>query len=204
VQDKISNALVRDGVEGYINPFMVLNELESGLKNHTLIGSDGRNSARINLRLGSHYLARMLERYDGNVAMAAAAYNAGPGNLARWLPAAQRRADPLLLIESIPAGETRAFVQRVLADIVGPDGVRAQEPTMGAEDFSYMLQARPGCYLFIGNGDGAHRAGYEDGGHDAGPCTLHNPHYDFNDELIPLGATFWVRLVEQWLTRPRT
>ena len=97
-----------------------------------------------------------------------------------------------------------AFAQRVLADIVGAEGVLAQEPTMGAEDFAYMLQAKPGCYLFIGNGDGAHRAGYEGGGHDAGPCMLHNPHYDFNDDLIPLGATFWVRLVEQWLAQPRT
>ena len=97
-----------------------------------------------------------------------------------------------------------AFARRVLADIVGAEGVLAQEPTMGAEDFAYMLQAKPGCYLFIGNGDGAHRAGYEGGGHDAGPCMLHNPHYDFNDDLIPLGATFWVRLVEQWLAQPRT
>ncbi len=96
-----------------------------------------------------------------------------------------------------------AFAQRVLADIVGAEGVRVQEPTMGAEDFAYMLQAKPGCYLFIGNGDGAHRAGYEGGGHDVGPCMLHNPHYDFNDDLIPLGATFWVRLVEQWLAQPR-
>ena len=97
-----------------------------------------------------------------------------------------------------------AFAQRVLADIVGAGGVLVQEPTMGAEDFAYMLQAKPGCYLFIGNGDGAHRAGYEGSGHDAGPCMLHNPHYDFNDDLIPLGATFWVRLVEQWLAQPRT
>jgi hippurate hydrolase len=91
-----------------------------------------------------------------------------------------------------------ALVQRVLAGVVGPAGVLAQEPTMGAEDFSYMLQHKPGCYFFIGNGDGAHRAGYEGGGHDVGPCMLHNPHYDFNDELIPLGATAWVQLVQQW------
>ena len=71
---------------------------------------------------------------------------------------------------------------------------------MGAEDFAYMLQARPGAYLFLGNGDGAHRAGYG-AGHDAGPCTLHNASYDFNDALLPLGATYWVRLVEAWLAR---
>ncbi|WP_374639584.1 M20 aminoacylase family protein [Hydrogenophaga sp.] len=96
-----------------------------------------------------------------------------------------------------------AFARRVLQDIVGPEGVLNQEPTMGAEDFAYMLQEKPGCYLFIGNGDGAHRGSYEGGGHDAGPCTLHNPHYDFNDDLIPLGATFWVRLVEDWFAQAR-
>lgn len=96
-----------------------------------------------------------------------------------------------------------AFAREVLAEVVGPAQVLAQEPTMGAEDFAYMLQARPGCYLFIGNGDGGHRGGYEGGGHDVGPCMLHNPHYDFNDELIPLGATAWVRLVERWLGQPR-
>jgi amidohydrolase len=88
-----------------------------------------------------------------------------------------------------------AFARTVLSSIVGGDQVLTQEPTMGAEDFSYMLQAKPGCYVFIANGDGAHRAM----GHGEGPCVLHNPSYDFNDELIPLGATYWVRLVEQWL-----
>ena len=100
-------------------------------------------------------------------------------------------------------GETD-FARRVLAELVGAEGLCVQEPTMGAEDFAYMLQHKPGCYFFIGNGDGAHRAGYEGGGHDVGPCMLHNPHYDFNDELIPLGATAWVRLVEQWLGQPRS
>ncbi|MCU0942693.1 MAG: M20 family metallopeptidase [Hydrogenophaga sp.] len=93
-----------------------------------------------------------------------------------------------------------AFAREVMADIVGAERVVAQEPTMGAEDFAYMLQARPGCYVFIANGDGSHR----DMGHGDGPCMLHNPSYDFNDDLIPLGATYWVRLAEQWLARPRT
>jgi hippurate hydrolase len=93
-----------------------------------------------------------------------------------------------------------AFLRGVLADIVGPDQIREQEPTMGAEDFAYMLQERPGCYAFIGNGDGDHR----EMGHGGGPCMLHNPSYDFNDDLIPLGATVWVRLVEKWLGQPRT
>ena len=85
-----------------------------------------------------------------------------------------------------------SFARDVMADIVGANNVLTQEPTMGAEDFSYMLQAKPGAYCFIGNGDGAHR----EMGHGEGPCTLHNPNYDFNDRLIPLGATYWVKLVE--------
>ncbi len=91
------------------------------------------------------------------------------------------------------------FAREVMRQVVGDEGVRVQEPTMGAEDFAYMLQAKPGAYLFIGNGDGAHRNRYEGGGHDAGPCTLHNPRYDFNDDLIPLGGTYWVELATRWL-----
>jgi hippurate hydrolase len=86
----------------------------------------------------------------------------------------------------------------VLDDIVGAENVlRECEPTMGAEDFSFLLQARPGAFIFIGNGDGGHRAG----GHGLGPCTLHNASYDFNDDLLALGATFWIRLVERFLAR---
>jgi amidohydrolase len=61
------------------------------------------------------------------------------------------------------------------------DGLR---PSMGAEDFAYFAQERPACYVWIGNGPGA------------GGCTLHNPHYDFNDESLPIGASYWVKLVE--------
>ena len=93
-----------------------------------------------------------------------------------------------------------AFAREVMAEIVGADHVLEQEPTMGAEDFAYMLQEKPGCYAFIANGDGAHR----EMGHGGGPCMLHNPSYDFNDDLIPLGATFWVRLAEKWLGQART
>jgi amidohydrolase len=90
------------------------------------------------------------------------------------------------------------FARTVMASIVGAANVQVQEPTMGAEDFSYMLMAKPGCYAFISNGDGAHR----DSGHGEGPCMLHNPSYDFNDALLPLGATYWVRLAEAWLKPP--
>ncbi len=95
-----------------------------------------------------------------------------------------------------------AFAREVMQEIVGVDQVLPQEPTMGAEDFAYMLQAKPGAYCFIGNGNGAHRGKYEGSGHDAGPCTLHNARYDFNDDLIPLGGTYWVELATRWLARP--
>ncbi|MCY1166616.1 MAG: M20 aminoacylase family protein [Pseudomonadota bacterium] len=90
-----------------------------------------------------------------------------------------------------------AFAREVMAGIVGAAQVVDQEPTMGAEDFSYMLQVKPGAYVFIANGDGTHR----EMGHGGGPCMLHNPSYDFNDDLIPLGATFWVQLAEGWFAR---
>ena len=86
------------------------------------------------------------------------------------------------------------FARSVMEKIVGKDNVMVQEPTMGGEDFAYMLQAKPGAYCFIANGDGSHRTL----GHGAGPCMLHNASYDFNDDLIPLGATYWVRLAEEW------
>ncbi|RMX06175.1 amidohydrolase [Allofranklinella schreckenbergeri] len=85
-----------------------------------------------------------------------------------------------------------ALARRVMGDMQA----RALEqiPSMGAEDFSFMLLEKPGAYCFIGNGDGAHRPQ----GHAGGPCTLHNPSYDFNDALIPLGGTYWVRLAQRW------
>ena len=93
------------------------------------------------------------------------------------------------------ASET-AFATRVMRDIVGETSVEAAvEPTMSAEDFAFMLQEKPGCYVFIGNGEGEHR----EFGHGLGPCNLHNPSYDFNDDLLPIGATYWVRLAEAYL-----
>lgn len=90
------------------------------------------------------------------------------------------------------------FARRVMAQVVGPDYVLQQEPSMGAEDFAFMLLEKPGAYAFIANGDGEHRAL----GHGGGPCTLHNPSYDFNDALIPQGAAYWVLLAQQWLAQP--
>ncbi|MBI3380832.1 MAG: amidohydrolase [Aquabacterium sp.] len=90
-----------------------------------------------------------------------------------------------------------AFARQVMYEVAGADKVREFEPTMDAEDFSYFLQAQAGAYFVIGNGDGTHR----ESGHGMGPCMLHNPSYDFNDELIPLGATLWVKLAQRWLAQ---
>src|SRR6266478_6335161 len=75
-----------------------------------------------------------------------------------------------------------SFAAAVAGDVVGAARVNtAMAPVMGAEDFSYMLQARPGAFIFVGNGNTA---------------GLHNPAYDFNDEAIPVGTSYWARLVE--------
>jgi hippurate hydrolase len=92
--------------------------------------------------------------------------------------------------------EQTAFAVEAMRAVVGFDKVDTNvEPSMGAEDFAFMLQAKPGCYVFLGNGDGDHRAH----GHGLGPCQLHNGSYDFNDQLLPIGASYWVRLVEMSL-----
>ena len=88
-------------------------------------------------------------------------------------------------------------LREVMHEVVGADNTFTFEPTMGAEDFSYFLQQVPGAYFVIGNGDGDHRAA----GHGMGPCTLHNPNYDFNDELIGPGGSLWVHLVERFLAK---
>ena len=89
-----------------------------------------------------------------------------------------------------------AVAVAAMRDVVGQDQVDDNvEPTMGAEDFAFMLQAKPGCYVFLGNGEGDHRAA----GHGLGPCQLHNASYDFNDGLLPIGASYWIRLAESSL-----
>ena len=86
-------------------------------------------------------------------------------------------------------------VREVASRVLGPAQLQEQEPTMGAEDFAYMLQAKPGCYFFLGNGEGEHRTS----GHGMGPCMLHNPSYDFNDALIPVGVQILAALVADQL-----
>jgi amidohydrolase len=90
------------------------------------------------------------------------------------------------LINSV---EETEIARRVAAKVVGADNVNASaERLMGSEDFSYMLQARPGNYIMVGNGDGA-----------MGGCMVHNPHYDFNDQILAIGASYWVELARELL-----
>ena len=79
--------------------------------------------------------------------------------------------DPALVEWSLP----------VLKRVAGDPNVQLMPKRCGAEDFSFMLEARPGAFIFIGNGDSA---------------GLHHPAYNFNDEVIPVGTSYWVKLVE--------
>ena len=82
-----------------------------------------------------------------------------------------------------------AFAASVAAEVVGKRGSTTNvAPVMGAEDFSFMLEARPGAFIFVGNGDSA---------------GLHHPAYDFNDEVIPIGTSYWAKLVETALAGDR-
>ena len=93
-----------------------------------------------------------------------------------------------------------ALCRDVAAEVCGAERVIVDAlPSMGAEDFAYMLAVKPGCYVWLGNGiqGDAHAAH----GITAGACTLHSPHYDFNDEVLALGVTYWVRLAERALAR---
>jgi hippurate hydrolase len=79
---------------------------------------------------------------------------------------------------------------KAVVDLLGEDKIiRNPTPSMGAEDFSYMLEARPGCYVWLGIGPGKGEAG----------CMLHSSSYDFNDDVLPTGASYWVKLVENEL-----
>lgn len=88
-------------------------------------------------------------------------------------------------VNSIAATE---LCRRAATAVLGEDKVRCADlPSMGAEDFAYMLLEKPGCYVWLGNGPGT------------GGCSLHNPHYDFNDAILPIGISYWVSVVESAL-----
>jgi len=90
---------------------------------------------------------------------------------------------------TINTAEEVTISEKVAKDISGDEMVHTSPtPSMGSEDFAFMLQERPGSYIWIGNGDGE------------GSCMLHNPGYDFNDEILPIGATYWVNMAEEILS----
>jgi amidohydrolase len=96
----------------------------------------------------------------------------------------------VLFAPTVNHAEEAEFAARICTELVGADKVDRNPPLiMASEDFSFMLEAVPGCYLNIGNG-------LADGG-----CEVHNPAYDFNDRALPLGAAFFARLVETRLAR---
>jgi hippurate hydrolase len=83
------------------------------------------------------------------------------------------------------------FCRQVIRDWLGNDGLLdITEPVTGSEDFAFFLEKVPGCYVFIGNGEGSE-----------GGCMVHNPGYDFNDRVLPTGASYWVRLAETYLKK---
>lgn len=83
------------------------------------------------------------------------------------------------------------LVAEVAAQLIGEDRVhRNLEPSMGAEDFSFMLEEKPGCYFWLGAGNPSQ-----------GDCRIHNPNYDFNDGIVDLGVKLWVKICETYLSR---
>ena len=90
---------------------------------------------------------------------------------------------------TINSEEEADLAGKVAQSVVGEHRVNlSPTPGMGSEDFAYMLQEKPGSYIWIGNGDGE------------GSCMVHNPGYDFNDEILPIGATYWVKMAEEILS----
>jgi hippurate hydrolase len=104
----------------------------------------------------------------------------GRGRLPAPLPGAAQR-----------PGKQTEFCKQVVRDWLGDEGMLdITEPVTGSEDFAFFLEKVPGCYVFIGNGEGSE-----------GGCMVHNPGYDFNDRVLPTGASYWVRLAESYLKK---
>jgi len=90
----------------------------------------------------------------------------------------------------VNAPEQTTFAADVASSLVGEEFItRDMPPVLGSEDFAYMLQAKPGAYILIGNGIG-----------EQGGCMVHNAHYDFNDDILALGASYWISLVEHYFS----
>ena len=91
---------------------------------------------------------------------------------------------------TVNAARPTAICSEVAREVVGHEAVHINlPPSMGAEDFAYMCQEVPGCYVWLGNG-----------GEPGAGCMLHSPHYDFNDAVIGTGIRYWVRLAESVLS----
>ena len=86
--------------------------------------------------------------------------------------------------------ETQLAAKAAINTVGKENLISNHRPSMGSEDFAFMLRERPGAYIWIGNGDGE------------GSCMIHNPSYDFNDKILKIGASWWVRLAEQYLSPP--
>ncbi|MBS36161.1 MAG: peptidase M20 [Thiotrichales bacterium] len=94
----------------------------------------------------------------------------------------------------INAEEETAIAAKAASRVVGEDNVNAVGTRiMGSEDFAFMLLEKPGNYIMIGNGDD-----------EFGGCMVHNPHYDFNDDVLPVGSSYWVELVKELLPERAT
>lgn len=117
--------------------------------------------------------------------------------LAHGLAAAHGASADVQYLRGVPAvvnhPDQTDLAAAVAADLVGAGEVRPHQPITGAEDFALMLQARPGAFMFIGGGTGP----------DGTSPNLHTPHFDFNDEIIPLGVAWWVGVVERELGADR-
>lgn len=122
---------------------------------------------------------------------------AGMQRICEYTALAHNATATLTFIEGYPATVNHAaetqFAGDVIASLVGEGALnRDTPPNMTAEDFGFMLEARPGCYALIGNG----------GGNGTSSCNnLHNPNYDFNDDIIGLGASYWAQLSRQWFAK---
>jgi metal-dependent amidase/aminoacylase/carboxypeptidase family protein len=100
----------------------------------------------------------------------------------------RRRAAGRTRLRFRAAARETELAASIAAEIVGDDHVnRDTTPAMASEDFAFMLQVKPGAYINVGNGPGE------------GGCYLHNPNYNFNDDALVFGASYWARLAETFL-----
>ena len=122
------------------------------------------------------------DQFDAGLARIVAGICAARGITAEAIY--EKNYPPLVNSEEETAAAARAAAKVVGVENVDAGGARV----MGSEDFAFMLLERPGNYIMIGNGEGEH-----------GGCMVHNPHYDFNDEILPIGATYWTELARELL-----